>query len=69
LETTQKDPHEAGLFALPAKQLVSEVSPVDAQSHEAAEPVLTGAVEPVWIPVEALAGVAVGALAVTLVGE
>jgi hypothetical protein len=43
--------------------------PEDAQHHEAAEPVLTGFAGPVWIPVEALGGVVVVALAVTPVGE
>ena len=67
--TKQKDPREAGLFAFAVWCPSDVYPPEDAQHREAAEPVLTGAVGLVWIPVEALGGVVVVARAVTLVGE
>jgi hypothetical protein len=69
LEAKAKDPHEAGLFAFAVWSPSDVCPPEDAQYREAAEPVLTGAAGPVWIPVEALGGVVVEALAVTPVGE
>jgi hypothetical protein len=54
-----KDPHGPGLcFA--GEKVVNEVSPVDAQHREAAEPVLIGAAVLVLIVVEALDVIPVG---------
>jgi hypothetical protein len=64
-----KDLHEAGILLLIVWSPSDVCPPEDAQHHEAAEPVLTGFAGPVWIPVEALGGVVVVALAVTPVGE